>query len=81
LSGVYRPIDDVAGDVARLAGFVYVSQIAYAGLLYPPALTPPAYRETRAAEADRETVIRNFISGRSLHSTPQRAGRGTGRRT
>jgi hypothetical protein len=41
VSGAYRPIDDLAGDVAGLAGFVYVSQIAYAGPLYPPALTPP----------------------------------------
>jgi hypothetical protein len=41
LAGAYRPIDDLAGDVAGLAGFVYVSQIAYAGPLYPPALTPP----------------------------------------
>jgi hypothetical protein len=41
VSGAYRPIDDVAGDVAGLAGYVYVSQLAYAGPLYPPALTPP----------------------------------------
>jgi hypothetical protein len=41
VAGAYRPIDDLAGDVAGLAGFVYVSQIAYAGPLYPPALTPP----------------------------------------
>jgi hypothetical protein len=41
LSGAYRSIDDLAGDVAGLAGFVYVSQIAYAGPLYPPDLTPP----------------------------------------
>jgi hypothetical protein len=39
--GAYRPIEDPAGDVAALAGFVYLSQIAYAGPLYPPALTPP----------------------------------------
>jgi hypothetical protein len=41
VAGAYRPIDDLAGDVAGLAGFVYVSQIAYAGPLYSPGLTPP----------------------------------------
>ena len=41
LSGSYRPIDDLAGDIALLAGFVYVSQIAYAAPIYPPVLTPP----------------------------------------
>jgi len=41
-SGAYRPIDDLAGDVAALAGLVYVSQIAYAGPLYSPGLTPPS---------------------------------------
>src|SRR5262245_20509205 len=41
LSGSYRPLNTLAMDVTVLAGFVFVSQIAYAGPLYPPGLTPP----------------------------------------
>jgi len=40
-SVVYQPAPDVVGDVTALAGFVYVSQIAFAGPIYPPGLTPP----------------------------------------
>src|SRR5215470_741085 len=39
--GAYRPLNDMATDVAALAGFVYVSQIAFAGPIYSPGLTPP----------------------------------------
>jgi hypothetical protein len=40
-SAVYQPTFDLVSDVTALAGFVYVSQIAYAGPIYPPGLTPP----------------------------------------
>ena len=40
-SQVYQPASDLVGDVFAVAGFVYVSQIAYAGPIYPPGLTPP----------------------------------------
>jgi hypothetical protein len=42
-SGTYRPLtsDDLVWDATALAGLVFSSQIAYAGPLYPPALTPP----------------------------------------
>jgi hypothetical protein len=41
VTGAYRPLDNLAEDVTALAGFTYVSQIAYAGPLYSPGLTPP----------------------------------------
>ncbi len=40
-SGTYRPLNTLNIDVARLIGAVFVSQIAYAGPVYPPGITPP----------------------------------------
>jgi hypothetical protein len=40
-SGTYRPLNTLTFDLSRLIGAVFVSQIAYAGPLYPPGLTPP----------------------------------------
>jgi len=42
-SGTYRPLtsEDFVWDSTALAGLVFTSQLAYAGPLYPPALTPP----------------------------------------
>ena len=40
-SGTYRPLNTLEPDVARLIGAVFLSQIAYAGPLYPPGITPP----------------------------------------
>src|SRR6185436_2884449 len=37
----YQPTFDLVSDVTALAGFVYVSQIAYAAPIFPPGLTPP----------------------------------------
>jgi hypothetical protein len=38
--GAYRPLDTLIQDIA-LAGNTFVSELAYAAPLYPPALTPP----------------------------------------
>ena len=40
-SGTYRPLNTFTIDLARLIGGVFLSEIAYAGPLLPPGLTPP----------------------------------------
>jgi hypothetical protein len=59
-AATYRPLNTLPQDLARLVGAIYLSQIAYAGPIYPPGLTPPQQPHDLALNINRWSWSQSF---------------------